>query len=317
MARAVRMTGAGLLGHQRDHASVTEIRAKGGTAGILLGLFAYALFSVHDATIKWLVAELPVPEVLFFRSAGIMILCLVIGRRRLLERVLSTRMKGPLLFRGVMILAAWICYFTAARSLPLAQLLSLYVAAPLMVTVLSVPMLGERVTGGHWLAVLVGFLGVMTVTDPLGVRVSLPALLVLVAAALWAYGVILMRKIARQESSLVQIFYMSAIFMLGTGAACFFSWRAPSAEEWVLLLSVCVFGGIAQFALFESARRAAASVLATVEYTSLIWAFILGYAIWGDIPRVATFVGAGLIVVAGGLLVATERRGARRLARVP
>lgn len=295
---------------------MTEIRAKGGTAGILLGLSAYALFSVHDATIKWLVAELPVPEVLFFRSAGIMILCLAIGRRRLVERALSTRMRGPLLLRSVMILAAWICYFTAARSLPLAQLLSLYFAAPLMVTVLSVPMLGERVTGGHWLAVLVGFLGVMTVTDPLGVRASLPALLVLVAAALWAYGVILMRKIARFESSLIQIFYMSAIFLVGTGAASLFSWRAPNAGELALLVGITVVGSVAQFALFEAARRAPASVLATVEYTSLLWAFVLGFVIWGDIPRVATFAGAGLILLAGAVMVLTERRVARRLAGV-
>jgi drug/metabolite transporter (DMT)-like permease len=296
---------------------VIETRGQNSTAGILLGLLAYALFSVHDATIKWLVAKLPVSEVLFFRSAAITIACLAIGRRHLLERMLTTRMKGQLLFRSVMILAAWLLYFTAARFLPLAQLLSLYFAAPLIVTVLSVPVLGERVTSGHWLAVLVGFAGVMVVTNPFGLHISLPALLVLTAAALWAYGVILMRQIARHENSLVQIFAMSAVFMFGTGAMSAFSWRAPSDRELVLLLGVSLFGGLAQFSLFESARSAAASVLATVEYSSLIWAFILGYAIWGDIPPLSTFAGAGLILLAGLLLVVTERRGAHRLASLP
>ena len=263
---------------------------------------------MHDATIKWLVAELPVAEVLFFRSAAIMIVCLAIGRRRLLERALTTRMKAPLVLRSLMVLTAFFLYFTAARSLPLAELLSLYFAAPLIVTVLAVPMLGERVSPGHWLAVLVGFAGVMVVTDPFGLRISLPALLVLVAASLWAYGVILMRQVARHESSLVQIFYVSVVFTVGTGVASVPSWRTPSWGELVLLLGVSVFGGLAQFSLFKSARRAAASVLATVEYSSLLWAFLLGYAIWGDIPPVATFAGAGLILLAGLLLVASERR---------
>ena len=217
----------------------------------MLGLLAYALFSVHDATIKWLVAELPVAEVLFFRSAAIMIVCLAIGRRRLLERALTTRMKAPLVLRSLMVLTAFFLYFTAARSLPLAELLSLYFAAPLIVTVLAVPMLGERVSPGHWLAVLVGFAGVMVVTDPFGLRISLPALLVLVAASLWAYGVILMRQVARHESSLVQIFYVSVVFTVGTGVASVPSWRTPSWGELVLLLGVSVFGGLAQFSLFE------------------------------------------------------------------
>jgi len=296
---------------------VTESRGQNGTTGILLGLLAYGLFSVHDATIKWLVTELPVPEVLFFRSIAIVITCLVIGRFRLIERMLATRMKGRLLLRSVMILAAWFLFFTAARSLPLAQLLSLYFAAPLIVTMLSVPVLGERVKSGHWVAVLVGFAGVMVVTNPFGLHISLPALLVFAAAALWAYGVILMRQIARHESSLVQIFAMSLVFMLGAGGVSAFTWRMPSGRELVLLLGVSVFGGLAQFALFESARRAAASALATVEYSSLIWAFILGYAIWGDIPRPSTFAGAGLILLAGLMLIVTERLGARRLVGIP
>ncbi len=293
---------------------MTESRRQSGTAGILLGLLSYGLFSVQDATIKWLVASLPVSEVLFFRSVVIVIACLVIGRGRLLERTLAMRMKGRIVFRSILVLVAWLLYFTAARSLPLAQLLSLYFASPLIVTVLSVPVLGERVTPGHWLAVLIGFAGVLVVTNPLGLHISLPALLVLTAAAIWAYGVILMRQIARHESSFVHIFAMSLVFLLGTGAAGAFSWRAPSGHELVLLLGVSVFGGLAQFILFEAAQHAAAMALATVEYTSLIWAFILGYAIWGDIPPLSTFAGAGLILLAGLLLVLTERRGARRLA---
>jgi drug/metabolite transporter (DMT)-like permease len=279
-----------------------------GALGIVLGILAYALFGVHDASIKWLVADMPVVQVVFLRSLAVFLACLALGRRELVERAVATPLKGMLLFRGLITLCAWICYFTAARSLALAQLLCLYFAAPLMVTVLAVPLLDERVTAGRWAAVLVGFAGVLVATDPWGVPFSLAAALVLLAAALWGYGVILMRQIARRESSLLQITYLNAVFLVGSGIGCAFDWRPPDARQALLLLGVALFGGLGQFSLFEAARRTPASVLATVEYSSLLWAFVLGYLIWGDVPSAAVFAGAALILSAGSLLVAVERR---------
>ncbi len=269
-------------------------------------MLAYALFSVHDATIKWLVAELPTWQVLFVRSAAITCACLIIGRRRMLERAVVTPLKGQLIFRGIITMTAWICYYTAARSLSLPQLLSLYYAAPLMVTAMAAPLLNEKVSPGRWITVLIGFAGVMVVTDPWGVPLSVPTILVLFAAAQWAYGVILMRQIARSESSLLQIFVTNLVFLVGTGSACVFVWQPPNLRQILLLLLVALFGGLGQFSLFESARRAPASVMATVEYTALIWAFLLGYGIWGDIPPLTTFAGAGLILCAGAYLFFSE-----------
>jgi drug/metabolite transporter (DMT)-like permease len=281
--------------------------------GIGLGALAYALFSVHDASIKWLVASLPVWQVLFFRSATIVIGCLAIGRSQLIERSLRTKLKVPLLLRGLLTLAAWLCYYSAARSMPLAQLLSLYFAAPLIVTVLAVPILGERVTAGRWATVAIGFAGILLATDPFGVRASLATGLVLSAAAMWGYGIILMRQIARRESSMLQMLYGNVIFLVPTAIACTVGWQTPSLGQLGLLLTVGVLGGLAQFALFEGCRHAPASVMATVEYTALLWAFILGYAIWGDVPVPSVFVGAALILLAGLLLVTMERRKARQL----
>jgi drug/metabolite transporter (DMT)-like permease len=287
------------------------------TIGILLGVLAYGLFAMHDATIKWLVAGLPVWQVLFFRSLTIVTGCLVMGRAPLLARAVATPLKRNLAARGAITLVAWLCYYTASRSLPLAQLLSLYFASPLMVTVLAAPLLGERVSGGRWAAVLVGFAGIVMATDPLGVRLSAPTVLVLIAAALWGYGIILMRRIARRESSMLQMLYVNGIFLIGTAIACAFAWRTPSWPELGLLLAVGLVGGLAQFTLFEGCRHAAASVMATVEYTALVWAFILGWVIWGDIPVPAVFIGAGLILLAGMLLLLLERRAARVLAALP
>ncbi len=287
--------------------------------GIALAVLAYALFGVHDASIKWLVAEMPVVQVVFLRSVAVFIACLAIGRRGLMERALATPLKAPLLFRGLITLCAWVCYFTAARSLTLAQLLCLYFAAPLITTILATPMLGERVSGGRWAAVLIGFLGVLVATDPWGVPFSLATALVLLAASLWGYGIILMRQIARRESSLLQITYINAVFLVGSGIGSAFSWQALDTGQIVLLLVIALLGGLGQFAMFEAARRAPASVMATVEYSSLLWAFVLGYLIWGNIPSAAVFSGGGLILAAGIVLVVAERRlsSARPAASLP
>jgi drug/metabolite transporter (DMT)-like permease len=270
-------------------------------AGIGLGVLAYVFFSAHDATIKFLVTDLPVWQILFVRSLMITVTCLAIGRGRLVEQAMRTPLKMALLLRGVLTLVAWLCYYTAARSLPLAQLITL-----------AAPVLGEIVTRGRWIAVSVGFVGVMVASDPLGVRLSWPTVLVLFAACLWGYGVLLMRQIARRESSLLQMLASNLVFVVFTGAISLSDWHHTTPLQFWLLMAVGVLGGMGQFALFEGARRAPAAVMATVEYTGLLWAFILGYAIFGDIPRLPVFIGAGLIVCAGVLLIGSERRTARR-----
>lgn len=266
------------------------------------------MFAVHDAGIKWLVADIPVWQVLFFRSATILIVCLAIGRRKLLERAAASSLKLPLAMRGVINLAAWLCYYSAARTLPLAQLLCLYFAAPLMITIMARQILHERVTRARWVSVIVGFIGVLFASDPFGVRASFSTLLVLIAAALWGYGIILMRQIARLEPTLLQMLAINTVFFIATGTASVMHWQPVTAPQLVLLIGVGLIGGLAQFLVFEAARMIPASVMATLEYSALPWAFLLGYWIWLDIPALSVFLGAALIVVAGAILVRAERR---------
>jgi drug/metabolite transporter (DMT)-like permease len=276
-------------------------------AGTGLGVAAYALFALHDAANKWLVALIPVWEVLCFRSIFIVLSCLAIGRTALLTQALATPLKAPLAGRGVLTVSAWLCYFSAAPTMQLAQLLTLYFAAPVMVTLMASPLLGERVTPVRWASVGIGFAGVLVASDPFGVRATLGTALVLIAACLWGYAVILMRKIARRESSLLQMFFQNSIFVAVTLPLTLLRATWPDPGQWALMAGVAVAGGLGQFLLFESVRRAPAAVMATVEYTSLIWAFVLGWLIWGDIPPLAIWAGAALILIAGGLLVWGER----------
>jgi drug/metabolite transporter (DMT)-like permease len=280
--------------------------------GIALGACAYALFSLHDATVKYLVAALPVWQVVFFRSTAVVVGCLVVGRARLVERAIETKLKWPLAARGALTLTAWLLYFTAARQLPLAQLLTLYFSAPLITTLLAMPLLGEKVTPTRWITVGIGFAGVLVALDPGGMRFSWSTVMVLMAAGLWGYAIILMRQIARRESSLLQMFYQNGVFMVVTGTLSAATWQTPTPWQLLLLASIGLIGGVGQYVLFEACRLAPAAVMATVEYSSLIWAFILGWMIFADIPRVAVFAGAALIFASGIFLVVTEQFRLRR-----
>jgi len=290
---------------------------QGQMLGITLALSAYSLLALQDATVKWLVNTVPVWQVLFVRSSILVIGCLAAGGRPLVRHATTTPTRSLLLTRGIVTLIAWLCYFNAARFLPLGELVTLYFTAPVIVTMLAPPLLGEQVGWLRWAAVGLGFTGALLAGSPAGLTLSPATLLVLTGALLWAYGVILTRKIARRESSLVQMFCNNCFFLTLTGIGCALTWLQPNVSELLLLLLVGILGGIGQLSLFESARHAPVSLTAPLEYTALVWAFLLGFLVWGDIPRPGVFAGAALIVTAGALLLLKERQMRRSRVRIP
>lgn len=279
------------------------------SSGILLTSFAYFLFSVQDASVKWLVVALPVWQILFVRSVTIFSLCFAFGGRPILRAARHSPVLKPLFLRNLLLLAAWLSYYTAARDLGLAELTTLYYASPIVMTILSVPILGEKVPGYRWLAVATGFVGVVVACGVAagGIELSLPVYLALQAAIFWAIATVLLRKTALQERTQVQMTISSGLFVFYTALVVPFVWQPISAVDVLLMAGTGVLAGIGQFALFEGMRRAPVSVLAPFEYTSLVWAFALGYLIWSDVPGANVFVGAALIFSAGLIIVATER----------
>jgi drug/metabolite transporter (DMT)-like permease len=275
-------------------------------AGILFTSLAYFLFTVHDAVVKLLVVAIPVWQVLFFRSLTILAGCLVIGGRPLFADAAHSPIFKPMFLRSFLIMAAWLCFYTAARSLQLAELTTIYYAAPIIVTVLSVLVLKEKVPLARWGAVAIGFLGVFIACDPSNLGLSLPVLLVLAAASMWGLAIVLMRKIAKQERSIIQMVLSNSFFLITTGLPLIYFWQTPSLREVGLLIGSGALAGFAQFTLFEGMKRAPASVIAPFEYTALVWSFLLGYLIWHDLPRSEVFVGAALIVGAGLIIVGSE-----------
>jgi drug/metabolite transporter (DMT)-like permease len=276
-------------------------------SGIALTSLAYLLFSMQDAAIKLMVVGYSVWQILFFRSASVLVGCLAIGGRQVVRDTLASRVIKPMFLRSFLIMTAWLAYYTAARDLQLAELTTIYFAAPVIVTVLAIVVLGEKVSALQWLAVLTGFAGVFVACDPASLGFSVPVLLVLFAAFAWGLSIVLLRKIALGERTLVQMMLNNGFFLVAAGISMLFFWQTPQPKDLAILIGTGAVGGCAQFAMLESMKRAPASVVAPFEYTSLVWAFVLGLLIWGDIPRNEVFMGAALIVVAGLLTIAAQR----------
>ncbi|MER9596267.1 DMT family transporter [Mesorhizobium sp. M0244] len=275
-------------------------------AGILFTGAAYLLFSMQDASIKLLVVGISVWQIMFIRSAIVLIACAAFGGRQLFDDTARSRIVRPMFVRSAFTLAAWLCYYNAARYLQLAELTTIYYAAPIIVTVLSVLMLGEKVPMLRWLAVLIGFAGVFVACDPAHLGLSMPMLLVLAAALLWGIAIVLLRKTAMAERTTIQLILNNFYFLVFSAVPALLLWQRPDWNQMLLLLSVGALGGVAQYLLFEGMKRAPVSIVAPFEYTSLVWAFALGFAIWGDVPRREVLLGAALIFTAGLLIIGNE-----------
>jgi S-adenosylmethionine uptake transporter len=282
--------------------------------GIGLASLGYACFSVQDTTVKWLVADYSVAQVLFTRSLVIMLVAVLIGGPRAFHAVAVSPNKRALVTRAALILVAWLSYYTAARHLGLAQLTTLYFAAPIGVVLLSIFILKETVHLGRWIAVVAGFAGVLIAADPGGAVDLMPAALALFAAFCWALSVILVRVIARSESTASQMLVSNGLFAVTCAVILLWSWRTPDLFSLGLMVGLGIAGGAGQYFVYEGFRYAPASALAPIEYTGLVWAFFYGYVIWAEVPALHVFIGAALIVAGSIAFILVERDRARRLA---
>jgi S-adenosylmethionine uptake transporter len=276
--------------------------------GLGLAMAGHAVFSVQDAVVKWLVAGHAVWQILFMRSVTITLISVALAARTGLALSLRTQQKPLIFTRAACMLFAWLSYYTAARSLTLPDLVTLYYASPLFVTVLAVFVLGERVYAARWVAVSVGFAGVLVAANPTGRADLLPAALVLLAAFLWGWAGILSRMIARTEKTETQMLFTNGLFVMVCGVTMPWLWRDPDLFELFLMVGIGCISGLGQYLVYESMRHAPASVVAPSSYTSLAWAFLWGLVIWGDVPENTVFAGAGIIVLGSLIMLWAEWR---------
>lgn len=282
------------------------------TLGILLALASYGMYSLHYATMKWLNTDYSLWQLIFVRSVLTLLITLVLSRRGTVAAALASPYKASTAFRGaVQVLSMW-CFYTAAAAMPLAEVTTLYSTAPLIIVVLSIFLLGEKVRGYRWLAVMLGFVGTVVAANPGGGASLLPTLIGLGSGASWALTVVLTRKSGARDSSSVQLLTTGVVFIVLS--AGLMTWTMPaSLFDGVVMLALGVQIYLAQLFFFEACRFAPASLIGPLEYSSVVWACLLGFLVFADIPTVHVLVGA-VLIASGGIALALNVRGNKHAA---
>lgn len=279
-------------------------------AAILLILGSGLLFSCLDAGAKWLVLSgMSAPFVVWTRFAVHVVLVLVLfqgWRNRELYRVNSLPLQ---LLRGVFLFGSTIFNFLALLTLQLAEGMAIYFLAPMVITALAGPLLGEWAGWRRWVAIGVAFIGMLVVTRPGFGAFGIGHLYALLSVLSYALYVIMTRQMGARESSASLIFYSAlapVIFM--SPALPLAGSIPPDLLHWVVLLSLGFFGGLGHWLIIKAYKRASVSSLAPYPYLQLVWAVIWGYVVFDDLPDRYTIAGAAIIVASGLYIVHRERQ---------
>ena len=271
-------------------------------------LASVALFSLMDAGLKLLSAHYPPFQVAALRGLSSLPLVLAwalwtVGPRALL------RVRWPLhLLRGVLGIAMMASFVYALKRLPLSTAYSIFFVAPLLITALSVPILGEKVGPRRWSAIAVGLVGVLVVLRPTGEgMLTWAGLAVLVAAFGYAVSAITVRVLARTDPSQAITFWLLALMALGAGALALPGWVPLRAQDLWIVGGIGVAGAIGQYAITEAFRLAEASRVAPLEYSALVWGLLLDLTLWGVLPDAVTWIGAAIIIASGLYLIRREK----------
>lgn len=284
-------------------------------SGIFYMLASVFISSVINALLKWEAARYPVGEVAFFRCAVSLLPCFVlVAGSGNPWRLLRTRQLKGHIGVGVLQFVSMMSIIAAFGMMPLADAVAITFSTPLFLTLLSIPLLGERVGPHRWAAVLLGFAGVLLMIRAGGALggglVSTGALLALATAALSAYVTILVRRMTLTEPSAALVTHQTLVITLLTGALLPFGWVTPGWQDTLLLVGIGVLAGIGQYWWTQAFRFAPAAVAAPFSYLAMVWSLALGYLVWGDVPTPMLIAGA-VVVVASGLYI-LYRETARR-----
>jgi len=267
--------------------------------GILYMVLSTVVFAGVNAIVKWEVALYPIGEVAFLRSVFALTAVALMILPRSGFGVLRTRRYREHLRRGLSQFGSMSCMMLAFRALPLGSAIAISFSAPLFTTLLSILILKERVGIHRWSALVVGFVGVLVVTHPGAGTVTWGAFFALANAVLISSVAIAIRRMSATESTETLTLYQMSVITLATVLLLPLGFVAPS---WLDLLGLAIAGagnGIAQFWWTRSLSVAPPSAVVPFNYLSLVWATILGFAIWGDVPTPALFAGSAIVVLSG------------------
>ncbi|MFZ4408828.1 MAG: DMT family transporter [Paracraurococcus sp.] len=282
---------------------------RGHAAGIGLMLASVLLFSLNDVLGKWLVASNTVGQVLLLRSLAALVVLAPLAWRVLRRPGFKVERPRLQALRVAIGAAEAACFYWVVASLPLADAMTYWMAAPLMVTALAALLLGERVGGRRWVLVLLGFVGVVVALGADLGAAGLPALGALAGALLYALFLLCSRQLRETPDALLAAFQMLGGLGLGMLLLGRDGWSLPSGGDLPLLLLLGLVATLGHMGVTRALKLAPASVVVPYQYSFLLWAAVFGWLVWGDVPGAALLAGAALIAGAGLLLYREQRRG--------
>jgi len=275
--------------------------------GIAFMLAGTALFTFNDALGKWMVTSVAVGQLLFVRSVAALAILLPLAGRAGWREVFVIAQPGRHAIRLALIVGEVACFYLAVRSLPLADVMAVYQATPLFVTVLAIPLLGEAVGWRRGLAVCIGFAGVLLVLRPAAGVFTAPALIALAGSIAYALMMVATRRLRAAGALSLIVYHTLAV---GLAGLLTLPWGWP-AVGWRDLACLALIGAVAtagHMAMNQALRLAPAAVVAPYTYTSLLWAILLGWLFFADRPTLPMLAGAGIIVASGLFVLHRERQ---------
>jgi drug/metabolite transporter (DMT)-like permease len=270
--------------------------------GALLMIASGLLFSGMAALIKHISTQLPNEMVVFFRSAmGLLVLLPWVWQRGW-HQLKTKKFRGHLL-RGLAGLAAMYCFFYAIAHLSLAEATLLNYSTPLFVPFIAVTWLGEKISRRLWFAIGTGFVGILLILKP-GMEIFTPASLIgLASGVLAALAMVSIRRLTHSEPTLRIVFYFSAVSTAVSAVPLLWRWQTPAPGLWVSLVLLGALASMAQWLMTRAYSHAPAAQVGPFTYSTVVFAAIVGWIFWGEVPDALSFAGAVLVCVAGMLTI--------------
>ena len=262
-------------------------------------------FSLMDIIVKWSEAY-PLGQVLFFRGFFGVILYFIIMPKENIKNFYYTKRPGLHFLRCLSGLIALIAIFIALRNLPLATVVSISFAAPIFTTIFSIFLLSEKVGVFRWLAVIIGFVGILIITEPGFSSFNIYFIYPIIFCLGLSYVAIAIRQLSTTEPVWLISLYFSITITLASLFTLPYGWVMPNFSDLTLLILIGVFGGLANLWLGQSYKLAEVSLVSPLKYLALVFAIGFGYFIWGEVPSLKTLFGAALVIISSIIIFRRE-----------
>lgn len=270
--------------------------------GVLLFLLGIGLFSLLNGTVKAQAQIFPINQIMFFRNAFALIPVLMMVRAMGGFGLLATRRPVAHTLLSLQFTASMYAIFLAYHMMPLADATAISFAQPLMVTLLSAPLLGEKVTRSRWFAVAIGLAGVLVMLKPTGEGPGLGFALAAGATLIQSTNMLEQRSLSKTDSTISIVFYtlaLSALIMLPT---LWFSWVQPTPMQLAGLIAMGLASGACQYLTTRALYHASAATIAPVNYTKMLWAIVIGFVWFGDVPEASILIGSAIVMASTAII---------------